>query len=124
MPLTVTFASTPNQTIHEGEFLGLKARRVTITFDNSYATAGEPLTAASLGWSNVVGFIPLTAAKNAAGTQAAVAHAVANAAQTQLNFFLYNENDAAAYAQRPKLAEAQAASDQSLFSVDGVLLGS
>lgn len=34
---------------------GLVARRATVTFDNSYPTGGEPLTAANLGLNALVG---------------------------------------------------------------------
>lgn len=123
MALTVTNGSNPNQVIDEWVVGGRRHRRVTIAFDNSYPTGGEVLNASDVGWSVLESFVPEGPAQNAAGTQAAVVVAKPNAAKTALNFFVYNENDAAAYAQRPRLAEAQNASDQSALIVAGVLRG-
>lgn len=123
MAFTITYDSTPNQAIDEWAEGHLKCRKVTLTFDSSYPTGGEVLLASELGWFTIESFTPEGPAMNAAGTQSAVVRARPNAAKTQLNVFLYNENDAAAYAQRPRLAEAQNASDQSLFSVRGIVRG-
>lgn len=123
MAFTITYPAHPNRQIDEWAEGDRKARRVTLTFDNSYSAGGEVLLASELGWLAVYHFEPDGPAQNAAGTQAAVVVAKPNAARTQLNVFLYNENDAAAYAQRPRLAEVQAASDQSTMIVTGVIYG-
>lgn len=123
MALTITYPTTPNQLIDEWTEGTRKRRRVTIQFDNSYPTGGEVLLASDLGWSAVYDFTPDGLAQNAAGTQATACVAKPNAARTQLNFFLYTENDAATYAQRPRLTEVQNASDQSTVIVTGVVSG-
>ena len=123
MALTIAYASNPNQVVDEWTEGLRKKRRVTVTFDASYPTGGEVLLATDLGWNAVYEFVADGPAQNAAGTLAAVCVAKANAAKTQLNLFLYNENDAAAYAQRPRLTEVVNASDQSTIIVAGVISG-
>lgn len=86
MALTVANVSTPNSEMHEGEFAGLKARIVDITFDSSYVTTGEVLTATSLGWTYVFGAIALTHPANAAGTLGLPTVVKKNTAGSQLTF--------------------------------------
>lgn len=120
---TVTNISDPNRVVMEGEWLGMKYRIIDFAFDASYATGGEIVTAASLGWTFLFGGIPLYC-KNAAGSQWAPVWVVPNAAGSQVGIFIGNDNDAAAYAQRVKLFEAPAATDQSLLTARIILLGS
>lgn len=123
--VSYTNDSNPNQQILEGEFLGMKARVINVTFAASYTAAGDTLTAAALGWSQVYGFIPLTSVAAPSGQATAASFGcTVNAAKTTLSFQLYNENDAAAYAQRPRQATAQAASNNATFVVRGIVLGS
>lgn len=123
MALTVANVSTPNAPITEGVFLHYKARLLDVTADASYPTAGYPITAASLGWQAIVGCIVLEGWKNAGRTQFAPINCYTNAAQTSLFIQLVNENDAAAYAQRPKEFEAVAASAQTGFSARIAVIG-
>lgn len=123
MAITIAQVSTPNSQVTEGTFLHYKARMVDVTADTSYPTGGYQLTAAALGWTNIVGAIPLGLNANAGRTNHAPIHVFTNAAQTALSIQYVNENDAAAYAQRPKLVEAQNASSQSGFSCRLIVLG-
>lgn len=113
MPFTIAYDSTPNQTIAEWSEGHEKCRRVTLTFDASYATGGEVLTAAEVGWSALYAFVPEGPAVNAAGTADLQIKARANAAKTQLNFFAYTAAD----------AEQAAAANLATFAVTGVLRG-
>ena len=86
MALTVANVSTPNAEMHEGDFVGLKARVLDLTFDSSYLTGGEVLTAASLGWTYLFGAVTLTDPANSAGTLALGCTVKKNTAGTQLTF--------------------------------------
>ncbi len=86
MALTVAQVAHPNSQISETEFLGYKARLVTITFDASYLTTGEVLTAADLGWNGLIGAIAVSGVGNAAGTLSVTTVVRPNAAQSQLTF--------------------------------------
>lgn len=68
MALTVTNVPNPNARMTELPFGGFKARIVKLTFDSSYLTTGEVLTAAMLGWNELHGAIPITGVGNADGT--------------------------------------------------------
>ena len=86
MALTVTAVRTPNQDNHEGSFMGLRGRVVDITFDSSYLTTGEVLTAATLGWTYVFGAVVLTHPTNTAGTLGLPTVVRANSTNSQLTF--------------------------------------
>lgn len=122
----VTFAnvSNPNSQITEGSVVGMRARVVDVTFSSSFGATGDTLTAAAVGWSALYGFIPMTGVAAPSGNATAKSVGVSvNASLSTISFFLYNENDAAAYAQRPAQAQAQTASNNATFVVRGILLG-
>lgn len=123
--VSVSFPANPNAQIIETEIAGMKGRVVDVTFSASFGATGDTLTAAALGWTTVFGFIPLSGVAGPAGLATAKPVGVSvDAAQSTLSFFLYNENDAVAYAQRPALAQAQTASNNATFVVRGIVLGS
>jgi hypothetical protein len=87
MPITYTNVSSPNAGVVEFSLGPYKARFITITGDSSYLTAGEPLTAKSLGWSTIIGLIPMNGGgglANTAGTLSVGIIARPNAAQTEI----------------------------------------
>lgn len=113
MALTVANVATPNARINEWSEGPYKARMIDITFDNSYPTGGEVLTAASLGWSQIFGAIVLTHPVNSAGTLHRMLFPRKNTANTQLNLIIATTAS----------AEAANASDQSAFTARVIVLG-
>lgn len=115
MAVTVANVTHPNQFITDFPFGPWKCRLVDITFDNSYLTTGEPLSAATLGVNQVHGAIVLYDAKNAAGTLAMPVVIVPNTARTSLTLQLLRYDGAAAG--KASLEEAANAFDASLFTM-------
>lgn len=122
MALTLANVSHPNQMMSEFNLGPWKARVVRITFDSSYLTTGEVLAASALGWSNVIGAMPLTGVSNvsASGTAAVPVVVRPNAAQTSLTFQAYET----AAAVDTVLKEVTSAQDLSTFVGDFIVLGS
>lgn len=118
--MAVTFAnvSTPNTSITEDQLFGLKARIVDVTFDNSYLTTGEVVTAAQLGW-DTIQFVWAESAVNAAGTLAHNVVARPNAARTQMAIQAY---ETAATVDTPH-KEVTSAADLSTYTVRLVVFG-
>jgi len=119
MAVTIANVATPNATTTEGSLLGLKAKLIDVTFDSSYVTAGEPLTAISLGWDQLHGAIPVTQATTTTGTTAYAVQARPNTTKTQLQLFLYSTTAATA-----PMAEVANAVNASTFTVRLLVLGS
>lgn len=122
MPVTVTQVSRPNAQITESTVGEFKLRVLDVTFDNSYVTTGEPLTAASLGWSFLFGHIGgIAMAKNAAGTLAMPVTVTPNASGSQVLLQAYRYDGASAG--KASLEEAANAFDASTFTARLYLLG-
>ena len=115
MPVTVAQVTHPNQTVTQFPFGPWQARLVDITFDASYLTTGEPLSAVTLGVNQVHGAIVIYDAKNAAGTLALPVLIVPNANRTSLTLQLLRYDGAAAG--KASLEEAANAFDASLFTM-------
>lgn len=121
MAVTLANVSTPNQTYVQGEILGLKAVLMDVTFDNSYATAGESVTASQLNLNTIEYIFPFVA-KNAAGT--AVLPGIgypSGAGKLSALLQLYRYDGASAG--KASLEEAAAAFDASLFTARVLVLG-
>lgn len=123
MALTVAQVATPTSSVTEGTLFQYKIRMLDLTADTSYPTGGYSISAASIGFNTIVGAWSLGSWANAGRTQHAPLHFYTNAAQTSLSIQLVNENDAAAYAQRPKMFEAVNASSQTGFAARVVVIG-
>lgn len=121
MALTIANVSTPNATINEFSFGPYRARLIDVTFDNSYLTTGEILTAASLGWNQVFGAITITPPANAAGTasMALLVKKATNNKQVTLQLQRYD----GASAGKANFEEAANAFDASLFTTRILILG-
>lgn len=122
MALTLAQISRPNSAISEFQFGEFKCRIMDVTFDASYPTGGEVLTAASLGWNYLYGSLggnPI--AMNAAGTLGIPVYVEPNAAGTQVTLQLLRYDGASAG--KASLEEAAAAFDASLFTTRLYLLG-
>lgn len=121
MAVTIAEVSNPNGAQTEFPFGIYKARIVDVTFDNSYVTTGEPLTAINLGWNGIFGAIPLTQAGNAAGTLAMPVHIKPNSTLSQVTIQLLRYDGASAG--KASLEEAANAFDASLFTVRLLVIG-
>jgi len=118
MALTIAYVSTPNSEHHEAQFAGLRAVVLDLTFDSSYPTTGEDLTAADLGWTYLFGAITLVHPKNAAGTLGLPCMVSANSTNTTLAFqTLESAGDG------DPMDESANATDLSLFTGRFVVLG-
>lgn len=84
MALTVTEVVHPNSSTTDIYIPPFRGRIVNLTFDASYLTGGEVLTAAMMGWSYVFGAITLTHPANSAGTLALPTVVKRNTAGTSL----------------------------------------
>ena len=85
MALTNTEVTHPNSQSTEFPFGPFKAKIMTVTFDNSYLTTGEVVTAAQLGWDQVHFALAIDGGiANAAGTLSAFVITKVNAARTQV----------------------------------------
>lgn len=120
MAVTIAEVAHPNAAQTEFPFGIYKARIIDVTFDASYVTTGEPLTAASLGWNGVVYSFP-SLAMNAAGTLGMPVYAEANATQSQLTLQLLRYDGASAG--KASLEEAANAFDASLFTARLLVIG-
>jgi hypothetical protein len=118
MALTLTAVTHPNTTAWEGDFLGLKARVYDVTFDSSYPTTGEDLTADELGWDQIHGIIPLTQATTSTGTTALIVQGVVNTARDTVALFLYESATAGT-----PVAEITNGDNVSTFTARMVILG-
>jgi len=118
MALTLTDVATPNAAQHTGTMLGMKARIVDITFDASYLTTGEVLTAAQLGWAMVIGAVVLNDPVNAAGTLSVGCVVRKNTAGSQLAFqAMYGPTSVGPY------PEATSTNDLSTYTGRFIVLG-
>ncbi len=88
MPLTVAEVTHPNSQTTEIAIAPFKAKIIDITFDSSYLTTGEVLTAAQLGW-NTIQFVWCENAVNVAGTLAVNLVARPNTTRTQVAIQAY-----------------------------------
>lgn len=86
MALTIADVTHPNSQSTEFPLGPFKAVVKTITFDSSYLTTGEVLTAADLGWNQVHGAIAISGVGNADGTLSLTTVVKPNTARTQLAF--------------------------------------
>lgn len=118
MALTLTPVTTPNQSTLEGSMMGLKFKVFDVTFDSSYLTTGEVVTAASLGW-DTIQFVMCEDAVNAAGTLAHGVVARPNSTRTQVAVQAY---ETAATVDTPH-KEATSAADLSTYTARLVFLG-
>lgn len=76
MAATIEQVPSVNAQITEGTLLGLKARLIKVTMDDSYLADGEAVTAASLGWDYILTAIPCGVFGITASTTAFVPHFV------------------------------------------------
>lgn len=119
MALTITEVKNPNSIISEFPVFDRKGRIVDVTFDSSYPTGGEILTARQLGWHVITGVIPLTLASTASGTTAlAVSGHPASPAQDSVALRLFES----ATAGNP-MAEIGSGDNVSTFTVRLLVLG-
>lgn len=122
MALTLAQIARPNSVISEFQFGEFKCRVLDVTFDASYPTTGEIITAASLGWNYLYGNLggsPI--AMNAAGTLAMPVWIKPNTSGSQVTLQLMRYDGASAG--KASLEEAANAFDASLFTVRVYLLG-
>jgi hypothetical protein len=99
----------------------MRFKVVDVTFDSSYPTGGEAVTAADLGWDQVHGAVVLFDAKNSAGTAVLPVVAVPNSTKTQVTLQLYRYDGASAG--KANLEEAAAAFNASAFTARIKFLG-
>lgn len=122
MALTVAQVSRPNARTSETTIGEFKLRVLDVTFDNSYPTTGEVLTAASIGWKYFYGgLVPIAIAVNAAGTASLPVYIEPNSTGTQVTLQLFRYDGASAG--KANLEEAANAFDASLFTARLYLLG-
>lgn len=86
MALTVAEVVHPNAASTHVSFPPFKAKIVDVTFDSSYLTTGEIMTAASQGFTILLGAITLTHPTNTAGTLGMPCVVRASATGSQLAF--------------------------------------
>ena len=124
MAVTVANVSHPNQNVWEGSFLGMKAKVVDVTFDNSYDnTNGEAVTAAQLGYQQIYGAIVLADAWSGTTTDFVVLiRPVVNSTQTScaLRAFRYD----GASAGKAAFEEVGNTFDLSTYTARVVFIGS
>lgn len=118
MALTFVEVATPNTSITADVMFGLKARIVDVTFDNSYLTTGEVLTAAQLGW-DTIQFAWCEMAVNAAGTLGVNVCARPNTARTQIAIQTYETAGTVDTSHK----EVTSAADLSTYTVRMVVFG-
>lgn len=121
MAVTVANVSTPNQTYVQGEVLGLKAVLVDITFDSSYVTAGEAVTATQVNL-NTIEYVFPTFVKNAAGTASMLCFGYPSGAG-KLSALLQLQRYDGASAGKANFEEAANAFDASAFTGRFLILG-
>lgn len=121
MALTIANVSHPNQQVTEWPFGPFKCRLINVTFDNSYLTTGEVLTAATLGWNQIHGAIALDGGiTTSTGTVMANIVARPNAARTQIAFQAYETAGTVDTAHK----EVTSATDLSTYSGRFLIIGS
>lgn len=91
MALTIAQVGNPNSAATEFPLGPFKARLIDVTFDNSYLTTGEVLTAADLGWNTIHGAVVVEHAQNRAssGTLSVYLTIRPNTARTQVTVQAY-----------------------------------
>lgn len=89
MAVTITNVKTPNSQATYGEMSGLKSVIVDVTFDSSYVTGGEVVTAANLGWTNIIGGIVMSNPAPSGNASALASRIIPNSAQTQVAIQLF-----------------------------------
>lgn len=120
MAVTITQVSNPQAKQTEIALPPFKARIVDIAFGTGYPTGGETLTAANIGWSTIIGFIPMNgAATNATGTQGYNVTGIVNADQKSVKLVLHRTGTAVS----TPLAEVANATDATGFKFRCILLG-
>lgn len=119
MALTIAEVSNPNSGQSVTEFFGLKAKMIDITFDNSYLTTGEVLTAAALGWDSVQGAITVWDPALADGTLSVSTVVKPNTARTQLTF----QAQETAATVDTSFKEVTSTADLSLYTGRFIILG-
>jgi len=118
MAVTLAEVSIPNYSPVQGDFLGMKARLMDVTFDNSYLTGGEVVTAAQLGWDQIQ-MVFCDGARGAAGVSLVNVIAVPNAARTQVALQAYETAGTVDLAHK----EVSSAQDLSTFTARVLFLG-
>ena len=121
MAVSVAQITNPNSILTEMHLGHMRARIVDITFDSSYLTTGEPLTAASLGWTYFFGGVVIIHPKNATGTALLPVAVVPNSTGSQVALQIYRYDGASAG--KANLEEAANAFDASTFTARVMLLG-
>lgn len=120
MALTLAEVSHPNAGQTTFSFGPFKATFKTVTFDNSYPTTGEIVTAAALGWNGLIGAICFSGGiANTAGTLAHVIVARPDAAQSQVALQAIETGTAV----DSPLKEATNAADLSTYSAVFLFIG-
>ena len=121
MALTNAEVVHPNSQSTEFAFGPFKAKIMTVTFDNSYLTTGEVVTAASLGWDQVHFALAIDGGiANSAGTLSHMIITKVNAARTQVALVA---QETAATVDTP-LKEATSAADLSTYAGRFMFVGS
>jgi hypothetical protein len=121
MALTYTEVGTPNSSRTEFPLGHMKARIVDITFDSSYPTTGEVITAAALGWIQLYGAMPMGLAVNSAGTSAIPVQFEPSADKKQMVAQLYGYDGASAG--KANLEVKANTFDASTFTVRAMVFG-
>lgn len=89
MAVTITNITTPNSSVTEFPYGIFKARMVDVTFDSTYPTAGEIITAANLGWSQLVGGVVINDPAPSGLATTIRTRVVPNTALTQVKLQLF-----------------------------------
>ncbi len=118
MPVTLAEVATPNTPLSQDVWFGMKARLLDVTFDNSYLTGGEILTAAQLGW-DTIQFVLCDGARGAAGVGLVNVIAVPNAARTQVALQAYETAGTVDLAHK----EVSSAQDLSTYTARMIVFG-
>jgi hypothetical protein len=114
MPVALAEVSNPNGPQVWGSEPPYKTHLMDVTFDNSYPTTGEIVTATQVSLSQIVDVQVVRQPTNAAGTLALIATCEPNASGSQAVIQLYRYDGAAAG--KASLEEAANAFDASLFT--------
>lgn len=89
MSVTITNITTPNAAQTEFPLGPFRAKMVDVLFDATYPTAGEIITAANLGWSNLIGGIVINDPAPSGVASMLRTRIVPNTAQSQLKLQLF-----------------------------------
>lgn len=122
MALTIANVTHPNQIMTEFDFGPWRARMIDVTFDSSYLTTGEVLTAANLGWQQIHGALVIQHATNRGSSSTAMTPVVVipNTTRTQVTIQAY---ETAAATDTP-FKEVTSAQDQSAYVCRLLVFGS